>query len=372
MVPYRESKKKSSHSPLHSTSSPVQSPSAKEYPLSPEAFNTKSPPSSSRPYIPEVHSPSSLSPSVAASSYEQPVLRNVNEHSSMPKPVEASMGSNVAGIYSEVDTETIINVVEMQQGDEYSTAKCGRDDPSVAPPPPTSGNMYESLNIDEKARIGCEGVGLKSSDASSAVTKEVDSIKRKRPSIPKMKPPLPAAKPVQFDQTPPKPKRTYTTSMQQPESNIPSNPVGSSVDDRLSKPMPLPRGRSEEEREQIADNSSKEDDKPVNPTPVQYCYIDIDIPDSPKQILPTEQFPSTSESSRVVASSKQVTVSEPTNAAVKKVDPQSSNKPKRRPPPPPPAGGKPKPPIAVNKCKLTPGHPNLLPDPTPAKPIPRK
>ena len=89
MIPYRESKKKKSHSPFHSTSSPVQSPCAKECPLTPEAFDAKSLPSS-QPHISIVHSPSSLSPSVAASSYEQPVLQNVNEHPSMPKPVKVN------------------------------------------------------------------------------------------------------------------------------------------------------------------------------------------------------------------------------------------------------------------------------------------
>ena len=91
VIIYRESKKEKTHSPLHSTSSPVQSPcaKAKEYPLTPEVFNAKSLPSS-QPHISIVQRPSSLFPSVAASSYEQPVLRNVNEHPSMPKPVKVN------------------------------------------------------------------------------------------------------------------------------------------------------------------------------------------------------------------------------------------------------------------------------------------
>lgn len=408
VVPYRESKKRSqaSCSPSHSTSSPVHSPSFVQSPLSPDAFKAKSPPPMVQPGTP---------PAPAfASSYEEPVLRNVNEPPPMPQPVEPS-GS---GIYSEVDTDIVVSIVGLKQDDEYSTAKCGRNDPSIAPPLPVSGNMYESLSRDEKVEKAGQisvGVGSQGNDVAtvttannstnSSVDAKVDT-KDKKPPIPRMKPPLPATKPVQFEQNPPKPKRTYAASKQQSEShsvNTPSNLVGPSVDHRLSKPMPLPRAKSEEEKEPTVDNnkgvkatgperspskdetSGKETDKtPPNPAP--YCYVDIDIPDSPSQVVPTEQLPSTTTVNTSESSS-----SHNTAAIVKKVAPQPpkvDNKPKRRPPPPPPSGNKPKPkpvqstnqpdsnhvkpPVAANKPKLPHGHPNTLPDPTPAKPIPPK
>ena len=240
-------------------------------------------------------------------------------------------------------------------------------------------------------------------NTTSSANAKVDA-KDKKPLIPKMRPPIPATKPVQFEQIPPKPKRTYAASKQQSESNsvnTPSNPVG--PDHRLSKPMPLPRVKSEEEKEPAVDNNKgvkatgperslsqdattgKETDKaPPNPAP--YCYVDIDIPDSPSQVVPTEQLPSATT----------VNTSESSNShnvapIVKKVAPQSpkvDNKPRRRPPPPPPSGAKPKPkpvqsanqpdskhvrpPVAPNKPKLPHGHPNTLPNPTPAKPLPPK
>ena len=416
MIPYRESKKRSQAScSSHSTSSPIHSPSAVQCPLSPDAFKAKTPPPVLQPRTSV--SPPTLPPPVAASSYEEPVLQNV-ELPPMPQPVEPP------GIYSEVDTDVVMSIIGLKQDDEYSTAKCGRNDPSVAPAPPVGGNTYESLSRDEKVEktghipVSYEGVGLQSNDVvttgNSSANARVDA-KVNKPPIPRMKPPLPAAKPVQFEQNPPKPKRTYAASKQQAEShstNTPSNLVGSGVDHRLSKPMPLPRVKSEEEKEPTVDNnnkgigperglsqdetSGKETDK-VLPNPAPYCYVDIDIPDSPSQIVPTEQLPSattvgTSESSRVVSGSKRVTLNEPNTASVvKRVAPQSpkvDNKPKRRPPPPPPPGGKPKskpvqsvnqpdqnharPPVAPNKPKLPSSHPNTLPDPTPAKPIPPK
>lgn len=331
--------------------------------------------------------------------------------------MEASMDNdnNTDGIYSEVDTDVVLSIVASKQGEEYSTAKCGRSDPDIAPPLPASVNTYESLNRDEKTGHVPVAHQPKSGDVATTGSSNAGAVagKERRPAIPKLKPPLPAAKPVQFEHTPPKPRRTYTTGIQQQQPdghslNAPSNPEGSNVDHRLSKPMPLPRVKSEEEKEPIGDANSKgvkaktsperspsrdeaEVDK-VNPTPAPYCYVDIDIPDSPK---PTEKSPSlkdnTSEPSAVVASHKQATVNEPATAAVKKpAAPQSpqNNKPRRRPPPPPPAGGRPKPksvqpvnqpdsnhvkpPVAANKPKLPPVHPNTLPDPTPAKPIPPK
>ena len=409
VVPYRQSKKRSqaSHSPLHSASSPLHSPSAVQGSLSPEAFDTKSPTSSIQPRT------LSQSPPVAASSYEEPVFQNAN------KQPGASIDNddNTDGIYSEVDTDAVISIVRSKQEEEYSMAKCGRSDPDVAPPPPTSGNTYESLSRDEKTGHIPVAHEPKNSDvattgnSSAGAGAKVDANKERRPAIPKLKPPLPAAKPVQFEHTPPKPRRTYITGTQQPEGhsyNAPSNSVGSDVDHRLSKPMPLPRVKSEEEKEPFGDASSKgmkakasperspsqdeavsKEVDTVNPTPALYCYVDIDIPDSPK---PTEKLQlstdNTSEPSAVVASPKQATLHETTTAAVKKPAPQSAqnNKPRRRPPPPPPAGGRPKPKpvqpvtnqpdsnhvkpsVPTNKPKLPTVHPNTLPDPTPAKPI---
>ena len=425
VVPYRESKKRShaSRSSSHSTSSPLHSPSSLQCPLSPDAFKAKSPPPVFQPHTSV--SPPVQSPPVAASSYEEPVLQNVNERPPMPQPVEPSANS----IYSEVDADVVMSIVGLKQDDEYSVANYGRNDPSVAPPLPVSGSTYESLSRDEKVEktgqipVRYEGVGLQSNDAATtgninaagSANEKVDA-KDKKPPIPRLKPPLPATKPVQFEQIPPKPRRTYAASKQQPEShsvNMPSD----LVDHRLSKPMPLPRAKSEEEKEPTVDNgkgvkvtgperslsqdetSDKKTDKaPPNPAP--YCYVDIDIPDSPRQIVPAEQLPSAttintseSSSSKQVSGSKQVTLNEPNTAAavVKKVAPQSpkvDNKPRRRAPPPPPSGAKPKPkpvqsvnqpdsnhvkpPIASNKPKLPHGHPNTLPDPTPAKPIPPK
>ena len=388
----------------------MHSPNAVQGPPSPGVFDKKSPPPSIQPYKPP------QSPPIAAGSYEQPILRNATEQ---PKPMKASMddGNITDGIYSEVDTDVVISLIaSKQQGDEYNIAKYGRDDPNIAPPPPpASQNTYESLSRDEMSGHIPGAYEPKSGDVattgSSSVlaSAKVDVSKERKPAIPKLKPPLPAAKPVQFEHTPPKPRRTYATNLpQQTEnhsSNVPSNPASSDVDHRLSKPMPLPRVKSEEEKEPVGgtsskvrtspergpsqdDASSKEVDK-VNPTPAPYCYVDIDIPDSPK---PTEKLPSskvnTSEPSSVVASPNQSTLNEPATAAVKKPAPQSpqNDKPRRRPPPPPPAGGKPKPkpvqsvnqpdsnqlkPSVANKPKLPP-HPNTLPDPTPAKPIPPK
>ena len=336
-------------------------------------------------------------------------MRNVNEPPPIPQPVEPSDNS----IYSEVDTDTVVSIVGLKQDDEYSMAKCGRNDPSVAPPPPASGNTYESLSRDEKEKVSqipvrYEGVGSQGNDAATVTAGNNNTtssanakgdVKDKKPPIPKMKPPLPATKPVQFEQTPPKPRRTYAASKQQSESHTPSNLAGPNVDHRLSKPMPLPRAKSEEEKEPTVDNnkgvkatgpeislikdetSGKETDKaPPNPAP--YCYVDIDIPDSPSQIVPTEQLPSASVNTSEPSSSHN------TAPIVKKVAPQPpkvENKPRRRPPPPPPSAAKPKPkpiqsanqpdpnhvkpPVAPNKPKLPHGHPNTLPDPTPAKPI---
>jgi len=434
VIPYRESKKiQASRSSLHSTSSPLQSPhavSSVQQPLSPD---TKSPQAS----VP--HNPPSPSLPVAASSYEEPVIRNVNEHSPIPKPVEpsASIGSNFVGIYSEVDADAIISIVGVTQNNEYSEAKYGRDDPNVAPPLPASVNNYESLSRGEKVeKAGHAPVAYKIRPSNSDVevgpsnsdviatsnTKATfanmkdSACKDKKPPVPKLKPPLPATKPTQFEQIPPKPKRTYATNMQQPTSpnlSTPTNPLDSSVNSRLSKPMPLPRVKSEEH---IADDASSKvvkaavesslsQDKPnsketnkVNQIPALYSYVDIDIPDSPKQVVSTEKFPSVTvnitEPSKIVSTTQQA---EPTTAVVKKVAPQPpnvANKPKRRtPPPPPPTGPKPKlkpvlqppvnqpdsnhtkspsPNVAPNKPKHLPGHPNTLPAPTPAKPIPPK
>ena len=404
VVPYRESKKRlqKSNSPSHSTSSPVHSPSSTQCPVSPDAFKPKSPPPYTQHRVSV--SPPPPPPPVAASSYEEPVL---SERPPMANPPNLS-GHNV---YSEVDTDTVVNIVELNQFDEYSTTKCHRSDPSAAPPPPVSGNTYESLSRDDKIEkvrkvpAPYEEAALQNNDVAAGSTnvKKVDA-KVKRPPIPKMKPALPATKPVQFQQIPPKPKRTYTTNLQQPENHnadAPSSPVSSTADDRLSKPMPLPRVKSEEEtvpavneRSLIQDiTANKEADK-VNPGPLAYCYIDIDIPDSPSEVVSAEQLRptttvSTSESSKVVPTSN---LDEPDTATmVKRVPPQSpkvADKPKRRPPPPPPAGLKPKskpvqtgnqpnsnhvkPPVVPDKPKFAHGHPNTLPDPTPAKPISHK
>ena len=410
VVPYRERKRSlKSNSPSHSPSSPVHSPSFTQCPVSPDAFKPKSPP----PFVQHRTSvsPPPSSPPVAASSYEEPVL---SERLPTGNPPNLSDHN----VYSEVDTDTVVNIIGLNQFDEYSTAKCRSSDPSVAPPPPVSGNTYESLSRGEKIeKVGrvpapYEEAALQNNDAvtttgSSTNVKKVDA-KVKRPPLPKMKPALPATKP---QHTPPKPKRTYTTNLQQPENDnvdAPSNPVSSTVDDRLSKPMPLPRVKSEEEKVPAVDNnrvvgterslsqdvtSSKEADK-VNPGPVAYCYIDIDIPNSPSEIVSAEQLLPTTTVSKS-QSSKFVPTSTPdevdTATVVKQVPPPSpkvADKPKRRAPPPPPAGAKPKskpvqtgnqpnsnfvrPPFAPNKPKFTQGHPNTLPDPTPAKPMPQK
>lgn len=422
MIPYRQSKKlQASRSPPHSTSSPVHSPrvSSIQSPLSPDA---KSLPIQSQTSVP--HSPPLLSPPVAASSYEEPVIRNVNEHPLIPKPVvpSASNGNNLSGIYSEVDPDAIISIVGMAQNNEYSEAKCGRDDPNVAPLLPASVDNYESLSRGEKVEKAGH-VGLSGSDAvitsntvATSVNTKDNACKDKRPPVPKSKPLLPGTKPVQFEQSPPKPKRTYATNLQQPASptlTTSSNPIGSSVDGRLDKPMPLPRVKSEEddasskvmktgglENNLSQDETNNKERNKVNHIPALYSYIDIDIPpDSPKQVS-TEKLPSVTmtvnvgELPRVVSTTQQAVPCESTTAVVKRVNPQSpnvANKPKRRPPPPPPAGLKPKlkpvqpvnqldsnhiklpnsnaPP---NKPKPFPGHLNTLPDPTPAKPIPPK
>lgn len=358
----------------------------------------------------------------------------------MPEPVEPCSNDGNNGIYSEVDTNVIVGLV-FKQDDEYNIAKCGRSDPNVAPPPPlTSGDTYETLSHGgkegshgdkegshgDKEGTGTVPVAYEESEQSSsdivAATNNItttatnvkddtckdkdDAYKGNKPHAPKLKPPLPAAKPVKFEQTPPKPKRTYATNASS-KFGTTSNIVSSSVDDRLSKPVPLPRGKPEEPI--VADINGKEvlqkglsqnetdgeETEKSNPGP--YSYVDIDIPDSPKQIVSsTEQQPpsatvNTSERLKPVSGPKQVTPYNPTTNAAKTVAPQPpnvANKPKRRAPPPPPTGvqSKPKPtainqptpsnnmkpPVPIGKPKLTPGHPNTLPDPTPAKPIPPK
>jgi len=457
---YRESKKvREEHSTFmeppspHALLNPVPSPrSAPPMPprsLSPEqlAITTARSPSPLPYQTPTVPSEQSVTPG----SYEEPV-KDITSRPPMKIP-EVEEGEKPPtnpplGIYSEVDTNAIITIAGLShdgEQHEYNVASCGRTDPNAPPPLPKDSPEYSCLERSDVKENDVTDTSDNTRDTRipqpyeevstsvPAPTANTDSPKpqrdlSKKPPIPNskpklIKPPLPSTKPVQAMTTiPPKPKRTYVTNISQPQSLDDNSspqfpPVINSADEKKSfKPMPLPRNRGSAEIESVGnetgnalassesventDSPPKESQDRTKHTPLPYAYVDIDIPDSPKNVssqsapaLNTEPLPPSTANTTVknnTVPNKNVAKPEGKTAGPPP-PPVGAYKSKRRTPPPPPpvkpgsSQGKPvssqdksvssqaKPapppkPVDASKGKAV----SILPSPTPAKPIQKK
>jgi len=357
------------------------------------------------------------------------------------------------GIYSEVDTNAMVTIASLSldgEQHEYDVATCGRADPNAPPPLPKNSTDYSSLErSDVKLKENHIPSPANTADGNRVpfsyeevvpTTTTTDSPKPqrdllKKPPVPStkpklVKPPVPLNKPVPSKEvmtaTPPKPKRTYVTNITQPQTandslSCQSPPAISSTEDKKSfKPMPLPRNRGSIEMEVVNNETGKalvksgsveSDGPPKEPqdnskyTPLPYAYVDIDIPDSPRNL--SNQSPP--------ASATANTEPLPPSAAVKNnatpirtgsakqegkptgPPPVDAYRPKRRTPPPPPPSKPAKPvssqekptsqvkPVSQAKPAPPPKPPDtskgksldkksvhVLPNPTPAKPIQKK
>jgi len=368
----------------------------------------------------------------------------------MKTPEEEEEGTKPVaplGIYSEVDTNAIVTIASLShdgEQHEYNVATCGRADPNAPPPLPRNSTEYSSLersdvkedHIPSPANTAdgshvpfpYEEVVSATTTTTTTNTKPQRDLLRKPPvpsTKPKLvKPPVPLNKPVPSKEamaaTPPKPKRTYVTNISQPQTandslSSQSPPAISSTEDKKSfKPMPLPRNRGSVEMDLASNETGKtlaksgsveeSDSPPKEPqdnskyTPKPYAYVDIDIPDSPRNLsnqsatANTEPLPP---SAAVKNNAKPIR----TGAAKQEgkttgPPPVDAYRPKRRTPPPPPPGKPAKPqekptsqakPVSQAKPAPPPKPPDtskgksldkksvhVLPSPTPAKPIQKK
>jgi len=372
----------------------------------------------------------------------------------MKTPEEDKEGIKPAplGIYTEVDTNAIVTIAGLSndgEQHEYNVATCGRTDPNAPPPLPRDNTDYSSLERSDLKENHVPSPANTSDDSHVPVPYEevvpttatnTDSPKpqrdlSKKPPVPSfkpklVKPPVPNKPMPLKEATPPKPKRTYVTNIAQPQTSNDSlssqSPPSTSIteDKKSFKPMPLPRRRGSEEIEVVgnevgktlakSESAENSDSPPTEPqdnpkrTPLAYAYVDIDIPDSPRDL--------SSQLTPALATANTEPLSPPTaNIAVKNNIPPSRTgatkqegktagpppvgayKSKRRTPPPPPptkpvkpvplqekptpqikpaSRAKPPPPpkpADSSKAKsLDMKSVHVLPNPTPAKPIQRR
>ena len=386
------------------------------------------------------------------SSYEEPV-RDISERPPMKTPEEGDKPLTDAplGIYSEVDTNAIVAIAGLSRDGvqhEYNVATCGRTDPNAPPPLPRNSTDYSSLERSDvkENRVpspvnttDASHVPLPYEDVVPTVlptTTNTDSPKpqrdlSKKPPVPGskpklVKPPVPSNKPVPSKEalavTPPKPKRTYVTNIAQPQtsddnSSSQSPPATTSIEDKKSfKPMPLPRNRGSVDIDSIGIETGKtlaksgsvenSDSPPKEPqdnskyTPLPYAYVDIDIPDSPRdlsnQSAPSLATANTEPLPPPDANTAVKNDATPNKTGVAKQEGKSTGPPpvgayrskRRTPPPPPPAKPasqvkpvssqtKPAPPpkpadTSKGKSSNMKKSVQVLPNPTPAKPIQKK